>query len=208
MFEDRTDAGLQLAGALEAYKGKNVVVIAIPRGGLPLGAIVAKALNAPLDVALSKKIGHPFHKEYAIGAVSLNSRVLSDSRGISETYLEEETRRIRVKLQERHDQYYRDRKPVSLSGRTVILIDDGVATGNTLKVTASLVKSQDPAKTIAAIPVAPPSAVQNLESSKEIDEVVCLHSPEFFHAVGHYYENFHQVSDAEAIQILEENRLN
>ncbi|NND15723.1 MAG: phosphoribosyltransferase [Eudoraea sp.] len=207
MFEDRTDAGHQLAEALLKFKEENVVVIAIPRGGLPLGAIVAKALNAPLDVALSKKIGHPINREYAIGAVSLTNRVLSDTRSISEVYLEEETRRIRSVLKKRHDQYYQNRTPVSLAGKTVILVDDGVATGNTLRVTATLVQSQKPEKTIAAIPVAPPSAIHNMEASKDIDQVICLHSPTFFHAVGQYYEKFQQVSDAEAIQILEENKL-
>lgn len=205
MFTDRTDAGLQLAEALSAYKDADVVVIAIPRGGLPVGAVVAKTLQAPLDVALSKKIGHPHHKEYAIGAVSLEDQVLSDVQGISEVYLEEETKRIREKLLERQNQYYQDRGPTVLKGKTVILIDDGVATGNTILVTAALVRKQDPAKTIAAIPVAPPSAVKLMESCPDIDEVICLLKPSHFYAVGQFYERFNQVSDMEAIAILSEH---
>lgn len=202
MFTDRIDAGLQLVEALSKYKGDDVVVIAIPRGGLPLGAVVAKALESPLDVALSKKIGHPHHKEYAIGAVSLENRVLSDVAGISHSYLEEETRRIREKLRKRQEQYYENRSPSSLNNKTVILVDDGVATGNTILVTAALVQQQKPAKTVVAIPVAPPSAVKLMEDAPDIDEVVCLLQPQNFYSVGHFYERFDQVSDAEAIAIL------
>lgn len=204
MFTDRIDAGLQLAEALSKYKDEDVVVIAIPRGGLPVGAVVAKSLKASLDIALSKKIGHPYHKEYAIGAVSLENRVLSDVVDISETYLEAETTRIRAKLKERQKQYYQDRMPSSLTGKTVILVDDGVATGNTIMVTAALVQLQQPKKTIAAIPVAPPSAVELMENAPEIDEVVCLLEPQNFYAVGQFYERFDQVSDAEAIELLAE----
>jgi len=205
MFSDRIDAGLKLSEALSKYKGEDVVVIAIPRGGLPVAAVVAKALEAPLDVALSKKIGHPHHKEYAIGAVSLENRVLSDVTHISKSYLEEETERIREKLRERQKQYYQDRSPSSLTGKTVILVDDGVATGNTIMVTAELVQLQKPAKTIAAIPVAPPSAVEMMHDAPDIDEVVCLLKPHHFFAVGQFYERFGQVSDNEAIALLAEH---
>ena len=205
MFSDRIDAGLKLSEALSKYKGEDVVVIAIPRGGLPVAAVVAKALEAPLDVALSKKIGHPHHKEYAIGAVSLENRVLSDVTHISKSYLEEETERIREKLRERQKQYYQDRSPSSLTGKTVILVDDGVATGITIMATAELVQLQKPAKTIAAIPVAPPSAVEMMHDAPDIDEVVCLLKPHHFFAVGQFYERFGQVSDNEAIALLAEH---
>lgn len=204
MFKDRIDAGLQLAEALTKYRGEAVVVIAIPRGGLPVAAVVAKSLGAPLDIALSKKIGHPRHKEYAIGAVSLQDRVLSDVAGVSESYLERETKRIRTTLKERQRQYYKGRKPCLLEGKTVILVDDGVATGNTILVTAALVQHQRPAKTIAAIPVAPHSAVELMRSAPEINEVVCLHTPAHFYAVGQFYERFDQVSDKEAIALLDD----
>ncbi|MGB5275266.1 MAG: phosphoribosyltransferase family protein, partial [Flavobacteriaceae bacterium] len=199
MFRDRIDAGIQLADKLAEYKNQKVVVLAIPRGGLPIGAIVAKALKAPLDVALSKKIGHPYHKEYAIGAVSMEDMVLTDSKGISKEYLEEETARIRKKLRAREAQYYQNRKPWPLKGKTVIIIDDGIATGNTLLVTVDLVSHQNPDKIIVAIPVAPESGILKLKGNPNIDEVICLEVPHHFQAVGQFYEAFEQVSDKEAI---------
>ncbi len=204
MFKDRIEAGIQLAEELLPYKGQNVVVLAIPRGGLPLGAIVAKTLKAPLDVALSKKIGHPYNREYAIGAVSMDQIVLNDVAGVNKRYIEEETTRIREKLKKRHEQYYKNRKPQDLSDKVVIIIDDGIATGNTIRVTAEMVKVHEPKKVIVAIPVAPPSAIKSLENSSFIDEVVCLYTPYDFMAVGQFYEYFDQVSDEEAINLLRE----
>jgi len=207
MFRDRIDAGIQLANKLLPFKAKNVVVLAIPRGGLPIGAIVAKALQAPLDVALSKKIGHPFNKEYAIGAVSLENSILNDVSGIHKNYIAEETTAIREKLKKRHQQYYKSREPEDLKDKIVIIIDDGIATGNTINVTAKLVSAQKPKKIIVAIPVAPRSAVKSLENSSSIDQVICLQTPYDFRAVGQFYEFFNQVSDEEAIQLLEEYNL-
>ncbi|WP_431161389.1 phosphoribosyltransferase [Flagellimonas beolgyonensis] len=206
MFQDRTDAGRQLAAQLQKLPLENVVVLAIPRGGLPLGAIVAKTLNAPLDVALSKKIGHPFNKEYAIGAVSMDDIILNDIPTIDKTYIREETERIREKLRKRYDQYYQNFAPLNLKGKTVIIVDDGVATGNTIKLTAQMVHKSQPLQTIVAIPVAPRGAVKNMESSNYIDEVICLKSPDNFYAVGQFYREFGEVSDQEAIQILEASR--
>ncbi|MEO2052229.1 MAG: phosphoribosyltransferase family protein [Allomuricauda sp.] len=206
MFQDRMDAGQQLAAQLQKLPLENVVVLAIPRGGLPLGAIVAKTLNAPLDVALSKKIGHPFNKEYAIGAVSMDDIILNDIPTIDKTYIREETERIREKLRKRYDQYYQNFAPLNLKGKTVIIVDDGVATGNTIKITAQMVHKSQPLQTIVAIPVAPWGAVKNMESSDYIDEVICLESPDNFYAVGQFYREFGEVSDQEAIQILEASR--
>lgn len=205
MFRDRIDAGLQLADKLSSYKdNEKVVILAIPRGGLPLGAIVAKSLNAQLDVALSKKIGHPSNKEFAIGAVSLNSIILDDNVEVSINYIEEETKRIREKLKKRHRKYFQNRFPINLRGKIVIIIDDGIATGNTIRVTAHLVQDQKPEKIVIAIPVAPKSSVQHLRNCSYIDEVVCLETPFNFQAVGQFYMDFDQVSDVEAIKILEE----
>ncbi len=204
MFKDRIDAGIQLAHKLLPYKGKEVVVLAIPRGGLPIGVIVAKTLQVPLDVALSKKIGHPFNKEYAIGAVSLDNIILKDVSGVHKSYIADETERIREKLKERHKQYYINRKPEILEDKIVIIVDDGIATGNTIRVTAELVYAQKPKEVVVAIPVAPGSAIKNLEDSSNIDKVICLKTPSDFMAVGQFYEIFNQVSDMEAIQLLEE----
>lgn len=205
MFKDRMDAGLQLAKKLSLYKNQEqVVILAIPRGGLPLGAIVAKSLNAKLDVALSKKIGHPFNKEFAIGAVSLDNIILDDNTKISIGYIEKETKRLREKLKKRHTLYFKNRLPLNLKDKVVIIIDDGIATGNTIRVTAQLVYDQKPKKIVIAIPVAPKSSVKHLLASPYINAVVCLETPFNFQAVGQFYMNFDQVSDAEAINILDD----
>ncbi len=203
MFRDRTEAGYLLASALLKYKGPPTVVMAIPRGGLPLGAIVAEALHAPLEVALTKKIGHPFNREYAIGAVSRNQVVLSKPEGISREYIESETRRLREKLEERHRMFHRKKAPVPLRGKQVIVIDDGIATGNTLRVTIALIAAEAPDAIIVAIPVAPPESVKKIRAMEEVDAVICLETPRNFHAVGQFYEDFSAVSDAEALAIFE-----
>ncbi len=203
MFKDRIDAGTQLKEKLLKFKDENMVVLAIPRGGLPIGAIVAKALMTPLDVALTKKIGHPNNKEYAIGAVSLEDTVLTEAKGVTKGYINEETIRIRKKLQQRHNQYYKKRSPQSIKDKTVIIVDDGIATGNTLLATIELVSKQNPKKIIVAIPVAPSSAIKKLENTEKVDEVICLRVPYNFQAVGQFYTIFNQVSDEEAIKILD-----
>ena len=203
MFKDRVDAGIQLATTLSQYKNKEgLVILAVPRGGLPLGAVLAKNLNAKLDVVLTKKIGHPFNKEYAIGAVSLESRILTDAQAVPQHYIEEETERIREKLKIRQEQYNRNRTPQNLKDKIVIIVDDGIATGNTIRATAQLVSGQKPEKVVVAVPIAPKSAVLKLQASPYIDEVVCLLVPTNFHAVGQFYLDFDQVSDKEAIKIL------
>ena len=204
MFKNRIDAGRQLAEKLMKFKGENVVILAIPRGGLPLGEIIAKALKVPLDVSLTKKIGHPFNKEYAIGAVSLEGIILMDEIEVSKDYIEEETSRIRQKLKKRQDEYYKNRAPMNLEKKTVIVVDDGIATGNTILATADLIKKQKPNKIVVAVPVAPHSAIQKLKDSDNVDEVICLDTPNNFRAVGQFYENFEQVPDVEAIKLLED----
>jgi len=203
MFKDRIDAGTELAEKLLKFKDKKVVVLAIPRGGLPIGAIVAETLKAPLDIALTKKIGHPNNKEYAIGAVSLEDMVLNDAKGVTQGYIIEETKRIRKKLQQRYDQYYRKGLPQNVEDKTVIIVDDGIATGNTLLATIELVSKQSPKKIIVAIPVASRSAIKKLKSISKVHEVICLQVPYNFQAVGQFYEEFGQVSDEEAVGILD-----
>jgi len=208
MFQDRTDAGIQLAEKLTFYKDQDVVVLAIPRGGLPLGSIVAKALNAPLDVALIKKIGHPNNKEYAIGAVSLESVITSDTVNIPKRYIEDETTRIRDLLIQRYKQYYKEGKPHDLKDKVVIIVDDGIATGNTLLATVELIHKHKPKAIVVAIPVAPTSSLNKLEDSPHVNEVICLETPYNFMAVGQFYEEFDPVSDREAIKILQETNKN
>ncbi|WP_186754969.1 phosphoribosyltransferase [Echinicola salinicaeni] len=204
MFTDRDEAGKLLAEELANYKGKDAVVIAIPRGGLPIGAVIAKALDLPLDIALTKKIGHPFNKEYAIGAVSLKSIVLGEgARDISPEYIEEETENIRHLLQERRDAYYKNKSPTSLKNKTVILVDDGIATGNTLLATIKLIDQESPKHILVAAPVSPLSAILKIEESPLVSEVLVLEQPENFHAIGPYYMDFSPVTDQEATAIFQ-----
>lgn len=206
MFSDRTDAGIQLGERLQDYRKEDVVVLAVPRGGLPVAALIAKALDVPLDVALSKKLGHPLNKEYAIGAVSMENVILSDAEGISEVYIKEETRRIREILKIRFDQYYEQGSPINLKNKTVIIVDDGIATGNTIMATVDLAKTQHPEKIVVAVPVAPKSTIRKLENLPNVDDVVCLQTPFNFYAVGQFYTKFPQLSDEEAIRILRSAR--
>lgn len=204
MFTDRNEAGYLLANKLEKYKGTNAVILAIPRGGIPLGFIVSKELNLPLEVVLSKKIGHPFHKEYAIGAVTLKNRILSDAaEGISQSYIDEETERIRTNLNQRYREYYGDKKPISLKDKILIIVDDGIATGNTMLSIIDMLHDEKPDKIVIATPVSPPDSIEKLEAASFVDEVICLITPHNFTAVGQFYQNFNQVTDKEAKQLLE-----
>ncbi len=203
MFLDREEAGHRLARHLQSYKNKEAVVLAIPRGGLPLGEIVAKELNAPLDVAIIKKIGHPYNPEYAAGALNEEGYVLNPEARISEEFLEEEVQRLRQEILKRHQQYYAKTQPHDVRGKWVIIVDDGIATGSTILATVALVAKKDPAGIVIATPVAPASTIRKLQSASGVDEVVCLEQPPYFSSVGQFYENFFSVSDEEAIEILE-----
>ncbi len=205
MFKNREDAGKQLSGKLMGYKGQDLVILAVPRGGVPVAAVVSKTLNAPLDVVLSKKIGHPYNREYAIGAVTLNNRILTDATGITKAFIEEETARIRKILKKRYDRYYQDAEPVDLKDKTAVIIDDGVATGNTILVTISLVEEQKPRKIVVGLPVASESALRKIQNAKPDVEIFCVEIPLYFRAVGQFYHDFPQISDEDTIDIL--NRL-
>ena len=203
-FKDREQAGEELASRLTEMRGTNSVVLAIPRGGLPLGAILSKRLGLPLDVVLTKKIGHPYNKEYAIGAVSLKGRILeAQASEADKAYIESETARIRTLLQERYAQYHKKREALQILGRKVILVDDGIATGSTMLATVDLLHQEGAEEIILAIPVSPPSSVRRLSKAAHVDRVVCLYQPHDFYAIGQYYQNFGQVSDEEAIALLE-----
>lgn len=201
MIRNREEAAEVLADRLEEYKGKSGVVLAIPRGGVPVAAPIANRLNMPLEVALIKKIGHPANPEYAIGSVSLNTLTIDPSIEVPPEYVKEEAERVRKSLREKYKLFMGDREPVPLRNKIVIIVDDGIATGKTLEATVELVKQQQPAKIIIAVPVAPPSAVRRF--SEMVDEVVCLLAPPFFQAVGQFYEEFSQTSDEEVIDLLQ-----
>ena len=201
-YKNRTKAGLVLAKKLAKYKNKNAVVVAIPRGGVPIGKIIAEYLNLPLEVELSKKIGHPFQPEYAIGAVSLDTRILEEGLEIPQKYIDEETEKIREMLRQRFQKYSQGRPRESLVGKIVIIVDDGIATGLTIESTVDLVAKHQPQKIVIAVPVAPSSSLEKLENNKAVDEIICPLIPLEFVSVGRFYEKFPQVSDEEVVQLL------
>lgn len=193
-----------LAEKLTDYSNnKDAVIVTIPRGGVPVGYIIAKKLNLPLEIVLSKKIGHPYNKEYAIGAVTLKSSVLSDAATeVSIQYLEEESERIRDLLKQRHNWYYGNKTPLQLKEKIVIIVDDGIATGNTLLSCIQLIEQEEPSQIIVALPVAPSSALKIIKDLRSVTDIICLNIPRNFQAVGQFYEDFGQVNDQEVIQLL------
>ena len=201
MFHDRIDAGLKLAEKLMKYKNDPGIVLAVPRGGVPVAFIVARELGFPVDVIFTKKIGHPLHKEYAIGAASLTDYFIIPHENVSKEYVDQEVQRIRSRLKEMHKRFMGDAEPENLEGKTVIVIDDGVATGNTLLATVNVLRKSNPGKIIIGVPVASQNAVQML--SKEVDDVVAVLVPDVFHGVGAFYDDFQQVSDAEVMYYLD-----
>lgn len=204
MFRDRLDAGLFLAQKLRKFKGDPGVVLAVPRGGVPVGYAVARELNFPLDVILTKKIGHPRNEEYAIGAASLTDYFVIPHSNVSDEYVAQEVERIRIRLKDMYKKFMGDREPEDLKGKTVIVIDDGIATGNTLLATVNVLRKSEPAKIVIAVPVASKSAVQKL--SKEVDEVIAIMIPHEFYGVGAFYHNFTQVSDEKVMFYLNKLR--
>ncbi|MDR3693791.1 phosphoribosyltransferase family protein [Mucilaginibacter sp.] len=204
MFQDRTEAGRLLAAKLKKYQNDPGIVLAVPRGGVPLAYIVAMELGFPLDIILTKKIGHPMQKEYAIGAASLFDYFVTPHRGVSEEYIQRELVAIRARLKEMYKKFMGDKIQENIKGKTVIIIDDGMATGNTILGTIKLIQKSLPGKIIIGVPVASKEAVEKL--SNEVDEVVAVLIPEEFYGVGAFYENFNEVSDEEVIFYLDKLR--
>lgn len=204
MFTNREEAGQLLANKLTNYKDNNeVVIVAIPRGGVPVGYEIANKLYVPLEIVLSKKIGHPFNKEYAIGAVTLENSILSDAaKEVSPVYIYDETEQVRALLKQRHQLYYGEKKPMSLKDKIVVLVDDGIATGNTIISCIQLIQLQKPSKIVVALPVSPNSALRKIREMPEVNEVICLSTPVNFQAVGQFYDEFDQVNDQEVVALL------
>ncbi len=205
-FRNRTDAGRQLAEKLAAYANRpDVLVLALPRGGVPVGFDVARELGAPLDVFLVRKLGVPGHEELAMGAVATGDvRVLNDEivrgLGISEHEIDAAAARELQELARRERLYRGDRPPPDIAGRTVILVDDGLATGATMRAAIAAVRQQQPARIVVAVPTASPDTCEALKA--ETDDVVCAMTPEPFLAVGHWYEDFTQTTDDEVRELL------
>ena len=212
MFADRRDAGVQLISRLKEYKDQQgVIVLALPRGGVATGYEIARSLNIPLDIVIVRKIGFPGQPELAIGAVSetgtvvLNTSIIS-TYGVPKEYIEREVSRQKEEISRRVKLYRKGKRLPSLEGRTVILVDDGVATGATMKSAIATLKEENLKKLIVALPVAPPGVVKELEQM--VDLFICIETPFDFMAVGSYYHDFTQVSDEEVINLLERSAKN
>ncbi|MFW6324324.1 MAG: phosphoribosyltransferase [Desulfovibrionales bacterium] len=208
LYKNRRDAGEKLAEALSAYQGRDdLTILALPRGGVPVGYEVAMKLHAPLDVFVVRKLGVPNREEFAMGAIAshevqvLNDDVVSMLR-IPPQVINEVAGRERKELERREQAYRGDRPPHEIEGRVVILVDDGLATGATMRAAVTAVKAQNPIKTVMAVPTAAP---ETCESFREmVDDLICLNTPHPYYAVGAWYEDFSQTSDEEVRELLED----
>jgi putative phosphoribosyl transferase len=207
-FQDRQEAGEGLAAALRRLKGEDVVVFALPRGGVPVAAPIARALDAPLDLALVRKIGVPHQPELAMGAVAdsgapivVRNEDVIDFAGVSEARFEQACARECAEILRRRALYLGTRARAEAKGRIAVVVDDGVATGATTRAALLAVRALGPARLILAVPVAPAETLDVLRA--EADEVVCLEVHDMFRGVGGYYADFHQVEDSEVIELLD-----
>lgn len=210
-FKDRYDAGRVLAKTLYAYQDNaNALVLALPRGGVPVAYEVARALNLPLDVFLVRKLGVPENEELAMGAIASGDvRVLNEGLmrhlELPEEVIERRTKREWEKLAHRENFYRKNRPGPVIAHRTIILIDDGLATGASMRAAIVALRQRKPRKIIVAVPVASPSACAELQ--QEVDEIVCAATPEPFHSVGYWYDHFAQIDDNQVRELLEKRRI-
>jgi putative phosphoribosyl transferase len=209
IFADRTEAGRLLAERLLHLRPEQPVVLALPRGGVPVGFEIARVLVAPLDLVLVRKLGAPFQEELAVGAVSDGEHVelvtdpeLIATLGVTQDYLETAKATALHEIERRRRAWMGDRQPVSVAGRTAIVVDDGIATGATMQVALRATRLRRPAHLVLAVPVAPKDTLRKLRP--EVDEIVCLETPRRFMAVGQYYDAFPQLRDDEVTALLEQ----
>jgi len=207
LFRDRTDAGRQLVPLLEHLRDRKPIVLALPRGGVPVGFEIARVLKAPLDLMLVRKLGAPFNPEYAIGAVVdgqppgifVDEGIVGQLR-IPQDYIDRTIRHELAEIERRRNTYRRDRLPVPVAGRTVIVVDDGIATGATMIAALHAVRAKKPAELVCAVPVAASDSLKKI--APIADKIVCLNTPRHLGAVSQYYSHFPAVEDEEVIRIL------
>jgi len=208
-FTNRTEAGRALAQRLSRMAlPAPIVVLALPRGGVPIGVEVARALKAPLDLLLVRKIGAPWQRELAVAAVVdgqppdiVLDRETMAMTGVNQAYVDAEAKSELVEIERRRGVYLRGRAPIGVEGATAIVVDDGIATGTTVRAALKALRRRHPARLVLAVPVAPSDTLAELRS--EVDDVVCLAEPFPFHAIGLHYVDFHQVSDDEVLAALD-----
>jgi predicted phosphoribosyltransferase len=206
-FMNRTEAGIALAAALSRFRDQDPVVLALPRGGVPVAFEIARALDAPLDLVVARKIGVPFQPVLAMGAVVngdtpivvRNDDVIAVT-GVAEAEFEAVCRRETAEIRRRRDRYLGGRAPADVAGKTAIVVDDGIATGATVRAALRATRTRRPKLLVLATPVAPNDTLKEMRS--EVDEIVCLESHEFFGSIGAYYDDFSQVSDDEVVALL------
>ena len=200
LFKDREEAGSLLAEKLLEYENTNSIILAIPRGGVPVGYVISQKLNLPMDIILSKKIPHPYNKELAIGAVSMDDEIVDYYPNISKNYINSEISRIREVLKKKQQLFVGNDKPLDVKGKNVILVDDGIATGNTVLVSIKSLRKLKPAKIIVAVPVLPYEDLKIFQ--QEADEFVYIEASNYFRGVGAFYEHFEQVDDDVVVEML------
>jgi predicted phosphoribosyltransferase len=205
MFENRRQAGLELAKLLKEHIGQDTVILAVPRGGALVAHAVKEKIRCRWDLIIPRKLGAPFNREIAIGAVTQDGTLLLDEEmimylNVSRDYIEKEKNGQINEINRRMKLYMGERKPVPIKGRRVVIIDDGIATGFTIKAAIKSIQKAGASETIIAVPVAPSDVVEDL--LEVVDKVICLESPYPFYAVGMYYEDFHQTTDNEVIELF------
>lgn len=205
-FKDRVEAGRELAKALNAHKGeKDFLILALPRGGVPVAYEVARALEVPLDVYIVRKLGVPGHEELAMGAIASGGQVVMNEElkgliNVNPEVLQAIINREKATIAAREKSYHLGSKPREIEGKTIVLIDDGLATGSTMQVAIQAIREKNPKRIIVAVPLAPRDTCQSIGAM--VDEIICLRQPSPFHAVGLWYEYFDQTSDEEVADLL------